>query len=91
MKLVAAMLAAGLLVACESNARKYERLQRELDLAEAPLQIADRAAAEGKPQCPDLANLATNAYLSACSDSLSKARTRVALLQREMNEFMSGR
>ncbi len=78
-------------VGCESNASKYERLQAELATAESPLGIAERAAAEGRPQCPELANLPTNAYLAACTDSLAKARTRVALLQRDMNKFMNGR
>lgn len=76
---------------CESNASKYERLRAELDAAEAPLRIADKAAAEGKPQCPELVTMPTNTYLAACTDSLSKARTRAALLHRDMNKFMNGR
>lgn len=74
---------------CESDARKYERLTAELQQAEVPLQVADKAAAEGKPQCPELQHLPTNAYLDACTDSLSKSRTRVALLRRDMNKFMN--
>lgn len=80
-----------LLIACESDEKKYERLQSELYAAEAPLRIADRAAAKGEPQCPELKNLPTNTYLDSCSTKLSNARTKSALLQRELNQFMSGR
>jgi hypothetical protein len=80
-----------LLIGCESDEKKYERLQSEIYSAEIPLRIADDAAAKGQPQCPELTNLPTNEYLSACTDRLSKARTKVALLQRDMNKFMSGR
>lgn len=80
-----------LLIGCESDDKKYERLQSELYAAEAPLRIADDAAAKDQPQCPELTNLSTNQYLAVCTDRLSKARTKVALLQRDMNKFMSGR
>jgi hypothetical protein len=78
------------LISCESPEKKYERLQSEIYSAEAPLRIADDAAAEGQSQCPELTNLPTNAYLDACTARLAKARTK-AVLHREMNQFMNGR
>jgi hypothetical protein len=80
-----------LAAACESKEAKYERLQTELAMAESPLRYAEKAGAEGKPQCPELVSLPTNEYLSRCTDQLSEARTRVAMLQRELNQFMAGR
>jgi hypothetical protein len=77
-----------LLLGCESNEKKYERLQSELYAAQLPLTVAEQAARKGQPQCPDLTTLTTKAYLDACTDRLAKARTRAALVQREMNKFM---
>lgn len=86
---LAALLVAGVLVAaCESDAKKYERLQTDLFNAETPLRIAEEAAAVGKPQCPELVSLPTNAYMDSCTARLSEARTRAALAQRELNRFM---
>lgn len=85
------MLLAVVLLGCESDAKKYERLRSELYRAEWPLRQAEEAAAKGEPQCPDLTTLPTNAYMRACTDRLTEARTKTALIQRDLNKFMNAR
>lgn len=75
--------------ACESSAKKYDRLNREVLLAGLAVENDARAREQGKPVCPELLKLPTNQYLSACSDSVSAHERRLALAQREINRFMS--
>lgn len=84
--LFAALLATA---ACESSADKYERLNREVLLAGLVVDNDEWARQQGKPVCPELANLPTNQYLSACNDSVVAHDRRRALAQREMNRFMN--
>ncbi|MFN2636346.1 MAG: hypothetical protein ABR585_04940 [Gemmatimonadaceae bacterium] len=76
------------IVACESSADKYDRLNREVLIAGLAVGNDERASQQGKPVCPELSDLPTNQYLSACNDSVVAHARRLALAQREMNSFM---
>ena len=80
-----------LLTACESREAKYERLSNELLLAQFSVSLQREAAVSGKPLCPELSRLPTNEYLRRCGEVTATNRARLALAEREMNRFMSGR
>ena len=75
-------------VACESDAKKYQRLETDYFIAKSRMDAVESRAARGEPQCPELTSLPTNAYLKACTDSISEWRTDLALKEREINRFM---
>ena len=85
MLLVAALLTQ---TACESDEKKYERLRSKVLIAQLRLQVAEKAAEAGGPQCPHLTHLPTNKYLDQCTAELSEAETELALAQRELDKFM---
>jgi hypothetical protein len=90
-QITACFLSFILLSACESDEAKYERLSRELMIAELLVQ-SDRSAADSSgAQCPDLKHLPTNEYLRTCTSRRVEREARLALAQREMNKFMGGR
>jgi hypothetical protein len=86
--LLSVVLVVTLTSACESDAAKYDRLNKELILAQAPVDNYAWAEAHHEPLCPDLSRLPTNAYLDACTKRIEDDQRKLALAQREMNRFM---
>lgn len=76
------------LTACKSDEERYKRLNQDLLIAQLQLSNLERAEVAHQPLCPDLADMETNAYMKACYERVEEQRTKVALLQREMNKFM---
>lgn len=77
------------LVACESDAAKYERLKLALWEAQTTVEGEEGRRAKGEAVCPELANLPTDQYLSRCSKIVSDHQTDLALRLREYNRFMN--
>jgi len=80
-----------LLSACESNEAKYARLNQELLVAQGMVQwgpVCDTLPPDTLVSFPDGPARGPKA---SCKREVEDSRTKLALLQREMNQFMNGR
>lgn len=72
------LAAAVLLVATACKSRPTEQ---ELDAQRFVVSMDNAAAAEGRPVCPNLTKLSTNAYLNECDKQVSEDKARLADLE----------